>query len=165
VLSKKIIILVIALLLSACGYHMRGTSELPVNLKNVFVEGGTGTLREQFKQILKSSSGQLTDSRKGVGIVIKLFNENFNRRVLSLSSRGKSNEFELEYRLDYEFANADDAQLMERQSVEVRREYYNDQQFMIAKDNEEAMIRNEMYQQAVHTILNRARVVLAAQAK
>ena len=69
------------------------------------------------------------------------------------------------YRLDYEFANANDALLMARQSVEVRREYYNDQQFMIAKDNEEAVIRNEMYQQAVQTIVNRARVVLEAGAK
>ncbi len=154
-----------ALFLSACGYHMRGSTEMPVSLKSVYVEGGTAALRDQFKQTFKASSGQLADSRKDVGIVIKIFNENFNRRVLSLSSRGKSNEFELEYRLDYEFAKANDAPLMDRQSVEVRREYYNDQQFMIAKDNEEAVIRNEMYQQAVNTIINRASVVLAAQAK
>jgi LPS-assembly lipoprotein len=163
--SKKVIIVVTALLLSACGYHMRGSAELPVNLKSVYVEGGTAALREQFKQTFKSSSAQLTDSRKDVVIVIKIFNENFNRRVLSLSTRGKSNEFELEYRLDYEFAKASDEPLMERQSLEVRREYYNDQQFMIAKDNEEAVIRNEMYQQAVNTIINRARVVLTAQTK
>ncbi len=154
-----------ALLLSACGYHLRGAFELPANMKNVYVEGGSGPLREQFKQVIRGSSAQFADSRKGAGIVIKIFNEDFNRRVLSLSSRGKSNEFELDYKLDYEFANAGDAQLMERQSVEIRREYYNDQQFMIAKDQEEAVIRNEMYQQAVRTIVNRARVVLEASAK
>jgi len=114
---------------------------------------------------MKTSSGQLAGSRNGAGIVIKIFNEDFNRRVLSLSTRGKSNEFELVYRLDYEFANANDALLMSRQPVEVRREYYNDQQFIIAKDNEEAVIRNEMYQQVVQTIVNRARVVLEAGAK
>ncbi len=163
--SKKIIVIVTAFLLNACGYHMRGTTDLPINLKSVFVEGGSAPLRDQFKQILKSSSGQLADSRKDVGIVIKVSNENFNRRVLSLSSRGKSNEFELEYRLDYEFTNANDAPLMERQTVNVRREYYNDQQYMIDKDNEEATILNEMYQQAVQTMINRARIVLAAKAK
>lgn len=165
VLTKKAIILGLALLLSACGYHLRGAFELPASMKNVYVEGGSGQLREQFKQVMKTSSGQLVSSRNGAGIVIKIFNEDFNRRVLSLSSRGKSNEFELDYRLDYEFANAGDALLMERQSVDIRREYYNDQQFIIAKDNEEAVIRNEMYQQAVHTIVNRARVVLQASAK
>jgi len=154
-----------ALLLSACGYHLRGALELPANMKNVYVEGGSSPLLEQFKQVMKSSSAQLASSRQGAGIVIKVANEEFNRRVLSLSTRGKSNEFELTYRLDYEFANAADAVLMPRQSVEVRREYYNDQQFMIAKDQEETVIRNEMYQQAVQTIVNRARVVLEAGAK
>jgi LPS-assembly lipoprotein len=165
VLTKKAVILVMALLVSACGYHLRGALELPENMKSVYVEGGSAPLLEQFKRVMKSSSAQLSDSRKNAGIVVKIFNENFDRRVLSLSSRGKSNEFELSYRLDYEFANAKDASLMERQSVEIRRDYYNDQQFVIAKDNEEAVIRNEMYQQAVNTIVNRARVVLEAGAK
>lgn len=164
-LTKKAVILVMALLLSACGYHLRGAFQLPENMKSVYVEGGSGALLEQFKQVMKASSAQLSNSRTGAGIVIKIFNEDFNRRVLSLSARGKSNEFELNYRLDYEFANAKDVQLMERQSVEIRRDYYNDQQYIIAKDNEEAGIRNEMYQQAVQTIVNRARVVLESGAK
>ncbi len=164
-LTKKLAVFVMALLLSACGYHLRGAFQLPENMKSVYIEGGSGALLEQFKQVMKGSSAQLASSRKGAGIVIKVFNEEFNRRVLSLSTRGKSNEFELVYRLDYEFVNARDALLMERQPVEVRREYFNDQQFMIAKDNEETVIRNEMYQQAVQSIINRARVVLEAGAK
>ncbi|TAK62548.1 LPS assembly lipoprotein LptE [Methylobacter sp.] len=164
--TKKSIVFVLALLLSACGYHLRGALELPANMKNVYVEGGSGLLHQQFGQIMKTSSAQLVSSRKGAGIVIKILNEDFNRRVLSLGAAGKTNEFELVYRLDYEFANASDTPLMERQTVEVRREYFNDvQQFVLAKDNEEAVIRNEMYQQAVHTIVNRARVVLEADAK
>ncbi len=164
-LAKKTIILSLALFLSACGYHLRGALELPANMKNVYVEGGSVPLLDEFKQAIKSSSAQLATTRKGAGMVIKIANEDFSRRVLSLSSRGKSNEFELYYRLDYEFTNAADVKLMERQTVEIRREYYNDQQFVIAKDNEEAVIRNEMYQQAVNTIVNRARIVLEAGVK
>jgi len=165
VLTKKAIILSMALLLSACGYHLRGAVQLPENMKSVYIDGSSGPLLEQFRQVMKSSSAKISDSRAGAGIVIKITNEEFNRRVVSLSSRGKSNEFELEYRLDYEFANAKDALLMERQTVDIRREYYNDQQFVIAKENEENVIRNEMYLQAVQTIFNRARVVLEAGAK
>ena len=164
-LTKKAVVLVMALLLSACGYHLRGAFQLPENLKSVYVEGVTGDVLEQFKQVLKASSATLSSSRKEAGIVIKVSNEEFNRRVLSVSSSGKSNEFELEYRMDYEFANAKDVLLMEKQTVEIRRDYYNDQKFVIAKENEENVIRNEMYRQAVQTILNRARVVLEAGAK
>ncbi len=164
-LINKTVIVVVAMMLSACGYHLRGALELPANMKNVYVEGGSVPLLDQFKQVVKSSSAHFANSRKDAGIVVKIFNEDFTRRVLSLSSRGKSNEFELYYRLEYEFANAGDAQLMPRQTVEIRREYYNDQQFVIAKDNEEAGIKNEMYQQAVQTIVNRARVILEAGAR
>ena len=51
--------------------------------------------------------------------------------------------------------------MTDRQTVEIRREYYNDQSVVIAKDNEETVIRGEMYQQAVYAIFNRARIVLA----
>ncbi len=164
-LTKKAVILGMALLLSACGYHLRGAFQLPENMKSIYIEGSSVALLEQFKQVMKTSSANLSSSRTGAGIVIKVANEEFNRRAVSLSSRGKSNEFELEYRLDYEFANAKDALLAEKQTVEIRREYYNDQTAVIAKENEENVIRNEMYLQAVQTILNRARVVLEAGAK
>lgn len=166
-LTKKTAVLILAFLLSACGYHFRGALEMPANMKNVYVEGGSALLLDQFKQTFNSSTVKLSTTRKDAGLVIKVFNEDFSRRVLSLGSTGKSNEFELYYRLEYEFTNAGDALLMERQTVEIRREYYNNQQqqMIIAKDNEEAVIRDEMYQQAVSAIINRARIVLSAGAK
>jgi len=71
VLTKKAAVFVIALLLSACGYHLRGAFELPANMKKVYVEGGSPSLREQFNQIMKSSSGQLLSSRKGAVLLSK----------------------------------------------------------------------------------------------
>lgn len=164
-MTKKAVIVVVALLLSACGYHLRGAFALPAAMKSIYLEGGSGQLRDQFMQVMTSSSGQLASSRQGAGIVVRILSEETNRRTLSLSSRGKSNEFELYYRLEYELANAGNALLMERQPIEIRREYYNDQQDVMAKENEEKVIRDEMYQQVVRTIVNRARAVLEASVK
>ena len=50
---------------------------------------------------------------------------------------------------------------MPRQRLEVKREYYNNQQDIIAKANEEAVIREEMRHSAVRLIIDRARIVLA----
>ncbi|MFA6386125.1 MAG: LPS assembly lipoprotein LptE [Candidatus Paceibacterota bacterium] len=164
-MTKKAVIVVVALLLSACGYHLRGAFELPGAMKSIYLEGGSEQLRDQFKQLMSSSSGQLVSTRQGAGIVVRILGEESNRRSLSLSSRGKTNEFELYYRLEYELTNAGNVMLMERQPIEIRREYYNDQVDVMAKENEENGIRNEMYQQAVRTIANRARVALEANAK
>lgn len=164
-LIKKSVILIMALLLSACGYHLRGALELPAGMKNVYLEGGSAELREQFKRAMDISSVALASSPETAGIIVKIFNEDNQRRVLSLGSGGTANDFELSYRFDYELVDAKNKVLSARQPIEIKREYYNDQLAVIAKDNEETIIRNEMYQQAVRTIVNRARVALEANPK
>jgi LPS-assembly lipoprotein len=165
VLMKKSVIFILAILLSACGYHLRGALALPEGMKNIYLQGGSPEFRNQFTQALRSSSGNIVNSPEDAGIAIAILGEEMQRRGLSLSSRGRSNEFELYYRLQYELFKTGNIKALERQPVEIRREYYNDQQDIMAKDNEEAVIRNEMYQQAVHTIINRIQVVLQAKAK
>jgi LPS-assembly lipoprotein len=165
VLIKKSVILIMALLLNACGYHLRGALDLPAGLKNVYLEGGSAQLREQFKRAMEISSVPLASSLETAGIIVKIFDEDSQRRVLSLSSGGTANDFELAYRFDYELVDSKNKVLSARQPVEIKREYYNNQLAVIAKDNEETVIRNEMYQQAVRTIVNRARVVLEASPK
>jgi LPS-assembly lipoprotein len=152
-------------LLSACGYHLRGDFQLPNELKSIFLEGESAELHGHFSKIIEASSGQLLSSKEKAGVVIRIFNEKLLRRVLSLSVRGRANDFELDYRLEYEIANAKNSNLLPRQAVQVKREYFNDQQDIIAKDNEEIVIRDEMYQQAVRTIINRARVAVETAAK
>jgi LPS-assembly lipoprotein len=138
---------------------------LPVELKKVYLVGGTAQLHEQFAQIMKASSGKLLSSPAEAGIVVKIIDEDFRRRALSLSSRGKSNEFELLYHLEYELTNSKNTVLTERVPLDIKREYFNDQQDIMAKDSEESVMRKEMYEQAVRSIVNRARVVLEAKAK
>jgi len=165
VLIKKSVILGMALLLSACGYHLRGALELPAGLKNVYLEGGSGQLQEQFNSAMKTSSVGIASSPETAGMIVRIFNEDNQRRVLSLSSTGTANDFELNYRFDYELVDSKNKVLMPRQSIDIKREYYNDQVAVIAKGNEETVIRNEMYQQAVRSMINRARVALAASPK
>lgn len=165
VLTKKSIIFITALLVSACGYHLRGALDLPVGMKSVYLDGGSTPLREQFKRTLKSAAAELTGSPVGAGMTIRIYGEDVDRRVLSLSSRGKANEFELYYRLEYELLGSDNSVLVQRQPVEIRRNYFNSQQDIMAKADEEDVIRNELYQQAVRTIMDRARVALEVSAK
>jgi len=153
------------LLLSACGYHLRGAFELPAGMKNIFLEGGSAPLQTQFKKAMELSSIPIAASAETAGIIIRIFDENSQRRVLSLAATGVANDFELDYRMEYEIIDAKDNVLMARQPLEIKREYYNDQLAIIAKESEETMIKNEMYQQAVRTIVNRAKSVIDAKSK
>ena len=154
-----------ALLLSACGYHLRGAMELPAGLKNVYLEGGSAPLREQFNRAMEISSVAVASSPETAGMIVKIFNEDNQRRVLSLSSGGVANNFELNYRFEYEIVDSKNKVLLARQPVEIKREYFNTQQAVIAKDIEETVIVKEMYQQAVRTVISRARLAFQANSK
>ena len=164
-LIKKSAILALALLLSACGYHLRGGLRLPAGVKNVYLQGGSAQLVEQFKSAMETSSVALARSPETAGIIVKITDEGSQRRVLSLNSQGTANDFELEYRFNYELLDSKNKVLMPQQSIEIKREYYNDQLAVIAKSNEEALIRTEMYQQAVRSIVNGARFALEGNTK
>jgi LPS-assembly lipoprotein len=156
--------MIAAMAIAGCGYHLRGAFELPKELKTMALQGDSPSLHEQFTRIVQSSGGVLADSPQKAGLLIKIYDEQMQRRTLSLSSRGRANQFELHYHLKYEIAKGD-AALLTPQPLDIRREYFNDQQDIIAKDIEEGVIRKEMHQQAVRTILNRMRMALEATVK
>lgn len=158
-------VLIAALLATACGYHLRGAYDLPIGMKTVFLQGGSPALREQLNAVLKSSSGRLASSPEKADMVLRIYKDGIERRVLSLSERGRSNEIELDGHLEYALLNSQKGVLVAREPINFRREYFNDQQDVIAKDNEETVIRSEMYQQVVRTIIDRGRSAVEAKGK
>lgn len=157
---KNSFLLLSLLFVSACGYHLRGSIDLPEGLKSIFLQSASGQLHKTAKRTLKSSGGQLVDNAKEAGIVVKIVREKMRRRVLSLSSTGRANEYELTFSLDFELLDAEGNSLAETQKVEISRDYFNDQEEILGKNNEEQVIREEMFRQAVQAIINRARVAL-----
>jgi LPS-assembly lipoprotein len=165
VLIKKSIIFTLALLLSACGYHLRGALNLPAGLKDVYLEGASPELNQQFSKTMKISSIAVASSPEKAGMIVRIFNEDSQRRVLSLNAGGAANDFELDYGFDYEITDSKNTVIIPRQPLSIKREYFNNQQAIIAKDNEEMVIRNEMYQQAVRSVISRAQVALETKNK
>lgn len=153
---------VFVLMLASCGYHLRGAVDLPEPMRKVFLANASLPLREQFSQSLKTSKGMVVNSIEQASLVVNVLNERMDRRVLSLSNTGKANEFELNYSLDFQLQDTKGEALADRQTIEINRDYFNDQEAIIAKTNEEAVIMKEMYQQAVRSIVDRARAQLTS---
>lgn len=169
-LSRELIytsaVVLMTLFLSACGYHLRGTSTtLSSDLKTVYIQGASTPLLEQFEKTFEQSSIKLIHSPNDANFVINISDENLLKRALSLNSGGRANEFGLIYSLKYQIVDAKNIPLVKIQDIEIKREYYNDQQAILAKDNEEIVIRTEMYQSAVRNIITRAQIELKAKEK
>ncbi len=147
--------------LTACGYHLRGSIDLPAQLERVAMQSASTNLQNAMKQLLRGSGAKLVVRPSAASLVIQLQQEDMQRRVLSLDSTGRANEFELTYRLRYQLLNAKGKPLVDKPLVaELHRTYFNDQVEILAKSNEENVIRQELYRQAAERILSQAQAIL-----
>lgn len=147
-------------LLSACGYHLRGSIELPEDLKSMYLFGASSNLQSEVSLILRGSKGKIGPSPNEAGLVIKFLKEDMRSRVLSVGTTGKSSEVELNYYLRFQFYDNQETPLMDEQTIELSREYFNDQTAVLAKESEELIIRKEMYKQAARMLVSRAQIAV-----
>ncbi len=159
---QRCVLLIFVLLCASCGYHLRGAIELPEEMKNIYVQNASPQLMTGFQQVLQYGSGRLANSPAEAGIIVNVLDEEMRRNTLTLSAIGKSTEYELNYYLDVELLDADGNVIMPKQSIQLRRDYFDTQINVIGKANEQTLITQEMYRQAVQSIIARARVALQA---
>jgi LPS-assembly lipoprotein len=164
-MSRIVLILTLAFFLSGCGYHLRGSIELPEALKNMYVFGASSPLHAEMVGMLRTSKAKMATSPNDAGIVIKVMKEDIRNRVLSIGSTGKSSEVELDYYLRFQFFDKHENPMMDEQTIELTREYFNDQTSILAKDNEAALITKEIYKQAARMLLARAQIAVENQKK
>ncbi|MCG2634220.1 MAG: LPS assembly lipoprotein LptE [Gammaproteobacteria bacterium] len=154
--------LVILLLLAGCGFKLRGSYALGDAFSESYLQSNgrvSAQLLESLKQGLTSSGSRVVAQRSEAGAIIILQAEKVDRRVLTVSSSAKVREYELYYGIDFEVQDAVGETLVRRQRVELRRDYLFDQNEVLAKDNEEAQVREEMVREAGQQILRRIQAV------
>ena len=163
--ANKIVLIVALSLMTACGYHLRGSIALPTELKSVYLFGGAGSLNEEIKAMLRASEGKIVSSPNDAGIVIKVLKEDMRRRIISVGQTGKSSEMELNYYLKFQFYDNQENPLLDEQTIELSREFFNDQTAYLAKENEEILISKEMYRQAARMLISRAEIAVGSKKK
>lgn len=93
-------ILILALALTACGWKLRGSYNLPPEITPVAVDGDgvANELRNTLRinKALAASSGEPAASR------LEVLQESNNRRVISVNESGKVDEYEVRYEVRWQ---------------------------------------------------------------
>ncbi|MGR9101094.1 MAG: LPS-assembly lipoprotein LptE [Gammaproteobacteria bacterium] len=150
---------VFAVLFTGCGYTLRGEVDLPQEMKTVYIEGGSNDIRDALTKNLRYSSGNIVTNPGTAGVTLKILGDKLDRRSSTLTSRGKSKEFELNFFLEYELLDSAGNSIAPITTIELVRYYFNDQRDIVARDIEEGVIRRELYDQAARRVIDQARFV------
>jgi LPS-assembly lipoprotein len=151
---KKFLLFALFLTLSACGFHLRGIND--VALQNLYIQdSGAPSITRDIKRAIKSGGAKLVESPEQAQVSLELMSENSEKRILSLSSTGRVREYELLYNVVFRVRETGQELWSEPQTVQQRRDFtYNDNQ-VLAKDNEEKRLNNDMRTDAIREIIRR----------
>jgi len=146
----------VSLVLDGCGFRLRGSLGSAIALPPVYLEGTPGSaIMVELKQTLHSIGTDLVSDRALAGYVLKIINEQQNRRILSVSSAGKVQEYELNYAVMFEVADPQGKKLLDDQKISFTRGFSFAETDVLAKGSEQESLVDSMRQEAVQGIIRR----------
>lgn len=155
---------VIALLFMAllgCGFHLRGAADLSDNLKTMRIEGVS--MSRDFGLYLKrgllSNNIAVVETGTVNSAVLKITENQFDRRVLSVGSNAKVSEFEIYLKVAFIVLDSAGNVLAEEQVIEAQRDFQFDANEVLGREAEEALLRDQLNKQLVQSMLRRLAVI------
>jgi LPS-assembly lipoprotein len=160
--SPLIIATLGALILSACGFQLRGLAVIPFNTIRVEAEGHAEIGQELERAIRASKKTEIVALPKIADAVLRITGEGQEKYILALSSGGRVREFELRYRVFYRLTDAAGADLMPIGEILLRRDMSFDDTQVLAKEAEEALLFKDMRSDAARQLMRRLSAVKRA---
>ena len=154
-IARNIVLAAAVVTAGGCGYQLRGSVSLPPDLGAIHVVGPRD-LSAAVIQLLDGAGVQVEPADGSAGTVVRLGNERFDRRVLSVNPEtGKESEFELAYQVTFEVTGAEGEVLVPRETVSLLRDYVFDIDGVLGKSREQSVLRDEMRRDAATRIVRR----------
>jgi LPS-assembly lipoprotein len=97
----------------------------------------------ELRRAIERSGGQLTSTSAEADTVVRIQRDRSGRRVLSVSARNTPQEYEVFYLVEYS-VDRGGKEVLELQPLEMVRNLSFDETQLLAKDREEAIIREAM---------------------
>ena len=160
-IKRTVMMTSMVLLLSACGFQLRGTgmSDFALEEINLQARNSHGDTARQLEQLLENNDVRV---HKGARYTLDLVREQTRQRTASYTSSARSAEYELTSILDYQFRGPQNTVLLE-DSIEVQKVYVHDSSNLIGSDQEASQLRNEMRRELLQQLNMRISSITPAQ--
>jgi LPS-assembly lipoprotein len=145
------LLLISSLLLSSCGFHLRGSLPLE-RYPAIFVDAKKHSeLASLLSDQLESNKVKLLTELDPKAPALMLQQDSLERRTLSLFPNGQVAEYELIYRVKYQLLLPD--QDIQEFQFELTRDYQDDPNLALAKAKELDLLLQELRNQAASRII------------
>jgi LPS-assembly lipoprotein len=154
-MSMRILLLATVLLLSACGFHLRGQAGMP--FETLYIEAAnSGTpLIVELRRNMEANRVTLVNSADKADVVLNIALEMPEKHILTLGGSGRVTEFQLRYRVSLRAYDLKGRDWIPAEEITLRRDYIYDDTQVLAKESEEATLYQSMRSDMVQQIVRR----------
>ncbi|MDZ5631868.1 LPS assembly lipoprotein LptE [Janthinobacterium sp. GMG1] len=158
---RAVLALGLTVLLSACGFHLRGSNGsfmLPFATMYIGLPD-TSPLAIGLKRYIRAiGSTEVVSTKDGADAVLEVLNDperNRTKTILSLNKNGRVQEYQLGYSINFRVVDKAGNQLLAPTTISLVRPITFDESQVLAKETEEAALYRDMRNDLVQQIMRR----------
>ncbi|MDN2675078.1 LPS assembly lipoprotein LptE [Janthinobacterium sp. SUN026] len=158
---RAVLALGLTVLLSACGFHLRGSNGsfmLPFATMYIGLPD-TSPLAIGLKRYIRAiGSTEVVNTRDGADAVLEVLSDperNRTKTILSLNKNGRVQEYQLGYSINFRVVDKAGNQLLAPTTISLVRPITFDESQVLAKETEEAALYRDMRNDLVQQIMRR----------
>ncbi len=155
-MRRRCLLLLAALTLGACGFHLRRSLVLPSSLRHIHLRvSGNGDLRRYLARALKTM-GITVEEQGGQGIAeLDVIMAHFSTDSLSINAVARVTEYAVHYHVAFMFKDGAGKLLIPVQHINMSREYSYNASDAVGSQTEMAQLQENLNNDMVRTILLR----------
>ncbi len=145
----------VSALLAGCGFRLRGPQRFDFSTIYVGVPAMSDLGRILRREIALSGSTTVVEDPAQAQVRLDIIDEKRDREILSLTGAGKVREYLITYLIRFQLKGPQETLLLAPVTLHARRDYtFNDEQ-ILGKEQEEALLYRDMLDDLVQQLLRR----------
>ena len=152
---RMLVPVVLAFVLSGCGFHLRGQIEFSPLLAIPYVNGKNDGFVKALNSGLRQSGLVPAQDPSNATAIIDLTAVHYDRVVISIDSRGLAPGYQLSYTVSYRVVNRSGKVLLENSKITLKRNLTYQSTQVLQKQAEESALKDVMIEDMVRQIVRR----------
>lgn len=159
-MKKALAALLIPLLLTACGFHLRGMFDMPRWLNNVAIISPSKNPEfiSRLKTQLQAYHVAVNPEPQTAQFWLIISHIEFRQQVVSIGSSTNPRQYQLTLIVVFSLQTKNGKMIQPEKQVQVTRQFTSNNNRILGSDDEQTIIVNEMRQAAAIQVLNRISV-------
>jgi LPS-assembly lipoprotein len=141
---------------AGCGWRLQSIQRLPPAMSITYVDAADrySEFNRALRESLNAAGAELVEDRTQARATIHVRRDESGQRVLSVSARNRPEEYEVYYIVEYSVEGVN-GELLGVQMLERKRDYSYDEAALLAKQREQAVLRDALARELAGLVMRR----------